>query len=111
MVGAFLLVASPFWILLSQRHMGQAWRVGIDHNTETDLALNGIYGRSRNSIFLGVLVGLLGLFLVVPNAIALLVWTQGIILIQIQILPEKAHLLKQHGDAYRDYCRRVPCWI
>ncbi|MCL4262614.1 MAG: hypothetical protein KJ069_05345 [Anaerolineae bacterium] len=71
----------------------------------------GVYGRSRNPIFLGMRGNLLGLLLVMPNAVTLTVWLLGDVLIQIQVYLEEAHLRQQHGRAYEHYCRQVPRWL
>ena len=110
-VGISSLIISLLWILLAQYHMGLAWRVGIDHGTQTGLVENGVFGRSRNPIFLGVVVGLIGLFFVLPNALTLLTAVTLMITVQIQVLLEETYLLEKHGATYRDYCSRVPRWL
>ena len=109
--GLAVLLLSLLWILLAQYQMGLAWRVGIDHQTETGLVETGIFGRSRNPIFLAVTAGLIGLFLVLPNALTLLTAVTLIISVNMQVLLEEVHLLEKHGPAYQDYCRRVPRWL
>ena len=110
-IGILSLVGSLLWILLAQYHMGLAWRVGIDHDTSTGLVEKGFFSRSRNPIFLGVAVGLIGLFFVLPNALTLLTAVVLIITVQIQVLLEEAYLLDKHGKTYRNYCSRVPRWL
>ena len=39
----------------------------------------GVFGLSRNPIFLGMMLTLLGLFLVIPNAVTLLTFVMGIV--------------------------------
>jgi protein-S-isoprenylcysteine O-methyltransferase Ste14 len=110
-MGMLGLIVSLLWILLAQYHMGLAWRVGIDHGTKTGLVEKGVFGRSRNPIFLGVVVGLGGLFFVLPNALTLLTAVVLMITVQMQVLLEETYLLEKHGDAYRVYCTRVPRWL
>jgi hypothetical protein len=50
--GLFLLAVSFIWTLLAQAQMGNSWRIGIDANTKTPLVTHGIFGISRNPIFL-----------------------------------------------------------
>jgi protein-S-isoprenylcysteine O-methyltransferase Ste14 len=54
---------------------------------------------------------LLGLFLVMPNAVTLTIWLLGDVLIQIQVYLEEAFLRQQHGPAYDQYSQQVPRWL
>jgi protein-S-isoprenylcysteine O-methyltransferase Ste14 len=109
--GLILLVASWLWTLLAQAQMGDAWRIGIDQQVKTELVQSGIFSRSRNPIFLGMIATLLGLFLVIPNALTLLELALSFTLIHIQVRLEETFLHQQHGDPYLTYCRQVPRWL
>lgn len=110
-VGITLLLLSLTWVLRAQSQMGDSWRIGIDAEHETALVTRGVYGRSRNPIFLGMRINLLGLFLVMPSAVTLTVWLLGDVLIQIQVYLEEAFLRQQHGRVYEQYCHQVPRWL
>jgi protein-S-isoprenylcysteine O-methyltransferase Ste14 len=56
-------------------------------------------------------VVLLGLFLVLPNAITLLIWGTGDILIQIQVRLEEEFLARTHGGSYLEYQKQVRRWV
>ncbi len=76
------------------------------------LVTDGVFRQSRNPVYLA--------FLLVQAALAWW-WANGWILIllpvtwllldRLQVRREEAYLLRQFGDAYRDYCRRVRRWI
>ena len=108
--GWALLSAALVWVFIAQVQMGASWRIGIDERP-TDLRANGLFARSRNPIFLGMRVMLLGLFLVLPNGWSLAFLLLGEVLMQLQVRFEEAHLDRLHGDAYRAYCLRVPRWL
>ena len=110
-IGLGLLLLSLVWILVAQAQMGNAWRIGIDTNAKTELVRTGLFRLSRNPIFLGMRVTLLGFFLALPNAATLAVLLMGDVLMQIQVRLEEEYLMRRHGEAYRDYCRRVRRWI
>jgi steroid 5-alpha reductase family enzyme len=76
-VGIVLLIISLFWVILAQAQMGTAWRIGIDKHHETPLMQDGLFRISRNPIFLGMRVTLLGLFLILPTAVTLAVLVVG----------------------------------
>lgn len=105
--GLVLVHAALIWIVVTQSHMKQSWRIGIDEKNKTSLVTNGLFGISRNPIFLGMIISTAGLFLILPNALTFLVAAASYIVIQIQIRLEEEHLLKQHGTAYKEYKRTV----
>ena len=107
---ALMLLALPF-IFLAQLQMGDSWRIGIDEQEKTALATHGIFAFSRNPIFLGILVSILGFFMAAPSAFTLLLAGLSYVSIQIQVRLEEAHLREQHGAAYRQYCRQVRRWV
>ncbi|HEY1025161.1 MAG TPA: isoprenylcysteine carboxylmethyltransferase family protein [Sphingobacteriaceae bacterium] len=107
LVGVVLGVLSLVWISIAQFQMGNSWRIGLDHQNKTQLIRHGLFGISRNPVFLGMLVSLLGFFLLLPNALTLLVLVCGYVLIQIQIRLEEDFLVKQHADEYIAYCKKV----
>lgn len=110
-MGWTLLIASLGWVVLAQVQMGASWRIGIDSARKTDLVAKGLFRISRNPIFLGMLVQLLGLFLLHPDAVTLLVLVCGYVLISVQVRLEEAHLLGLHGQTYRDYSAQVRRWL
>ncbi|MFV1948879.1 MAG: isoprenylcysteine carboxylmethyltransferase family protein [Anaerolineales bacterium] len=110
-LGLALLFASLIWIFVAQVNMGSAWRIGIDDENLTQLVTGGIFQISRNPIFLGMRLNLLGLFLVLPNAVTLAYWLVGDVMLQVQVLLEEEYLQKAHGDAYQKYTRQVRRWL
>jgi protein-S-isoprenylcysteine O-methyltransferase Ste14 len=71
----------------------------------------GVFGLSRNPIFLGMMLTLLGLFLVIPNAVTLLILGLGVVLIQIQVRLEEEFLSRTHDRNYEEYRRDVRRWL
>ena len=111
LIGSFLLVVSIVWVLIAQLHMQKSWRIGIDEDVKTDLVQTGLFKLSRNPIFLGMRMMLLGLFLILPNAGSLAILITGDVLIQIQVRLEEEFLTRTHGSAYVAYKRQVRRWI
>ncbi len=109
--GIGLLVISLLWILIAQSNMGRSWRIGVDADVKTDLIQGGLFSISRNPIFLGMRVMLIGFFLILPNALTFAIWLLGDTLMQIQVRLEEAHLREIHGDLYNAYTRRVRRWL
>jgi len=105
--GLVLMMMALIWVVIAQLQMKNSWRIGIDSTTKTDLVTHGLFRFSRNPIFLGMTISLIGFCLVFPTIIALAFFLIGSILIQIQIRLEEEYLLKEHGQIYLTYKMRV----
>jgi len=111
LTGIVLLLISLAWTILAQAQMGNSWRIGIDDEHKTELIQSGVFSLSRNPIFVGMTLTLLGLFLVIPNVGTLVTLLVGVILIGIQVRLEEEYLMRLHGDTYLQYHRNVRRWI
>lgn len=105
--GICLLIISLIWTIIAQVHMKDSWRIGIDSEQKTELITTGLFRYSRNPIFLGMIMSLIGLFLITPNALTGLFLVLGYVLIQIQIRLEEEFLSSRHGEKYMVYKRSV----
>lgn len=105
--GITLMITAFIWVVTAQVQMKNSWRIGIDCKTKTELITHGLFRFSRNPIFLGMMVSLIGFFLAFPTVIAFIFSLMGCILMQIQIRLEEEYLQKQHGQAYLTYKKRV----
>jgi protein-S-isoprenylcysteine O-methyltransferase Ste14 len=110
-VGIGLLLISLGWTVLAQIQMGNSWRIGINEEKKTALVQSGLFRRSRNPIFLGMIVTLTGVFLAIPNALTLLFLALGFVLIQIQVRLEEEFLTRIQGEEYAAYRREVRRWL
>jgi protein-S-isoprenylcysteine O-methyltransferase Ste14 len=72
----------------------------------------GLFSKTRNPMYLGLLLVLLGWAVWLQSLSNLLVIAGFVLyLTELQIKPEEAALGKIFGDAYADYCVRVRRWI
>ena len=78
----------------------------------TALVQSGVFGYTRNPMYLGLALVLAGWawwlgsaspWLVLPGFIAAVTW--------LQIIPEEQALHVLFGEPYAAYCRRVPRWL
>ena len=111
LIGQILLFAALIWVLIAQVHMQKSWRIGLDEDVKTELVQIGLFKFSRNPIFLGMRVMLLGLFLTLPSAITFTIFVAGELLIQIQVRLEEEFLTRTHGENYLAYQKQVRRWI
>lgn len=78
----------------------------------TALVSDGIFGITRNPMYLGLLLVLLGWAVWLQSLSNTLVLAGFVLFItEMQIKPEEEALLSIFGDAYADYCTRVRRWI
>ena len=110
-IGIVFLIASLAWTILAQAQMGESWRIGVDSENRTRLVHTGVFRISRNPIYLGMMITLIGLFLVIPNAITLLIFVMGVVVINIQVRLEEEYLRSSHGEEYERYQRTVGRWV
>lgn len=110
-IGWALLTLSIIWVVAAQAQMGASWRIGIDAGSRPPLVTTGIFALSRNPIFLGMRLSLLGLFLVLPNAITLAILLLAEVLMQVQVRLEESFLSSKHGIGYDRYRQAVRRWV
>jgi protein-S-isoprenylcysteine O-methyltransferase Ste14 len=102
-IGLILIHSSLIWVGIAQYQMSNSWRIGIDEKNKTELVTKGIFSVSRNPIFLGMIISVLGLFLIIPTALSFCLLVTTYFIIQIQIRLEEDFLEKQHSQTYINY--------
>ena len=110
-IGVAFVIFSLVWTIIAQAQMGEAWRIGIDTEHRTPLVQKGIFRISRNPIYLGVVITLSGLFLIIPNALTLLILILDLVLIGVQVRLEEEHVGEMYPREYAEYCQRVRRWL
>lgn len=107
---AGLVLALLGWVLclVSQAEMGESWRIGVEPGERTELVTEGLFAYSRNPFFAAVFIFALGLFLMVPNPIAVVAGLCLFLGFQIQVRTvEEPNLREVFGEAYVRYGERV----
>lgn len=102
-IGLVIIHTALIWILIAQYQMNNSWRIGIDEANKTPLVTRGVFSFSRNPIFLGMILTVLGFFLILPNALSFFLTLTSYFVIQVHIRLEEEFLERQHGQTYRDY--------
>lgn len=110
-IGLGLMHLAFLIIFVAQRNMANEWRIGIDHENKVNLITKGMFGITRNPIFLGVTLVFWGLFLIIPNTATVLILVAGTLVIQVQVRLEEEFLLKALGNEYQEYRHQVSRWL
>jgi len=90
---------------------GRSFRVGIDVDAPDQLVTTGIFAYSRNPIYVGFFLVLVGQILVFPNWVPLVYLAAGTWLFHRQVLREEQFMRQQYGDQYAAYCQRVRRYV
>ncbi|MEM9684082.1 MAG: isoprenylcysteine carboxylmethyltransferase family protein [Pseudomonadota bacterium] len=84
----------------------------LPHRGADRLVTSGPFALSRNPIYLGNTLLLLGAAGIFANLVFLPAALLNLMLVdRLAIAREEAHLASRFGDAWRDYAARVPRWI
>lgn len=78
----------------------------------SSLVTNGIYAKTRNPMYVGLSLVLIGWAVwlgSLSNIVVLVLFV--VVITELQIKPEEAALRELFGQEYRDYCQQVRRWI
>ena len=110
-LGVALCLGGVLILVLSLVAFGKSFRIGIDVDRPGRLVTTGIFAVSRNPIFVGFFVFLLGQFLVFPSWTPLIALAVAILLFHRQVLREEEFMRQRYGQEYLDYCSRVRRYV
>lgn len=106
--GIVLAVAGIVATFLAQLAMGDSWRIGVKSEERTELVTDGLFALVRNPIYSAMIPTVLGLALMVPNAVALIAFATLVLALELQVrVVEEPYLVRAHGASYARYAARV----
>lgn len=106
-IGVALCAAGLTLLAWSLVSFGQSFRVGIDAQRPDKLITTGIFAFSRNPIYVGFALILLGQFLIFSSWLLLAYLIAGYWLFHRQVRREEEFLSKHYGDDFEGYRKRV----
>ena len=95
---------------LALRAFGSSWRPGIDRERPGPPVTSGIFSRSRNPIYLSLMLLTAGVLLVVGQLVLLVLGMIFAVYFHFLIRREERFPMQHSGDAYRGYTQRVGRW-
>jgi protein-S-isoprenylcysteine O-methyltransferase Ste14 len=110
LAGMVLLLVSFTLVNYLQAYMHNDWRSGADAGTGM-LLTEGPYRRTRNPLFMAVILGQLGFFLAMPSVFSLVCLVVGATVIMRQARVEEGVLEARFGEQYRQYRDKTPRWL
>ena len=110
-IGVALCLAGLMLLVWSLVSFGQSFRVGIDVERPDKLITTGIFAFTRNPIYVGFALILLGQFLISSSWLLLAYLVAGYWLLHRQVLREEEFLSRHHGHEFEEYCKRVRRYV
>ncbi len=110
-VGVGLCLGGVLVLALSLVSFGNSFRVGIDAEQPGRLVTTGVFAMSRNPIYVGFFLFLLGQFLVFPSWTTLTALAFAAVLFHRQVLREEEFMRGRYGQEYAEYCGRVRRYV
>jgi len=113
-IGALvLLVAAGAALLLAAQTRFTSAKTDVKPwKTSSAIVSQGVYGVTRNPMYLGMALVYFGLALGFASPTALVLLPVVLVVIQTQVIArEERYLEGKFGDAYRDYTARVRRWL
>ena len=110
-VGVGLCLGGVLILVLSLVSFGNSFRVGIDAEAPGRLVTTGIFAVSRNPIYVGFFLFLLGQFLVFPSWTTVTALAFAAVLFHRQVLREEQFMWQRYGQEYAEYCGRVRRYV
>lgn len=113
LVGLGVMALGVTGMAFAQANMGKAWRIGVPNAREDSqlLVAHGLHAYSRNPIYVGVMLYLIGTLLMLPGPFTLAVTVGTFLLLQKLIASEEAFMTEAFGEAYLAYMKRVRRWV
>ena len=107
-LGLFLVLGGWALCLAAQAEMGESWRIGVEPGERTELVTDGLFAWSRNPFFAAVFLFSFGLFLMVPNPVAIVAGLCLFLGFEIQVRTvEEPNLRQVFGEEYERYGRET----
>tara|TARA_R110002096_G_scaffold138856_3_gene292903 strand:+ start:409 stop:1005 length:597 start_codon:yes stop_codon:yes gene_type:complete len=111
--GLTIMLFGLFVVLLCQFAMGKSWRIGVPAEKEESQTLitTGFYAYSRNPIYVGILIFLLGCVVTVPGPITILSLVFTAMFVRTIVKNEEVFMAASFGKEFETYCHEVRRWI
>jgi|GEM_PF-890529 len=111
--GVALMAVGILIAVISQVDMGRSWRIGLPDKLDEDqpLITGGLYQFSRNPIYVGIMLFVLGAVVVAPGPLTIASLVLTWIFISLIIRAEEDFLTREFGDAFETYKARVRRWL
>lgn len=93
--------------IVTWRHMGEQWRMGIDPTQKIRLLVDGPFAKVRHPIYSLSILLMLCSVVILPSPTMFVLAVIHILLMHIKAGNEERFLLEKQGRTYAEYCRKT----
>lgn len=110
--GGLLIMVAVIVLLRAKIELKRSAQPTAPGKPTTNLVMEGLFARSRNPMYVALLLGLAGFSIVFQSGwlLILLIPVFGALRVLL-IRREERYLARRFGQAYRDYCQKVRRWV
>lgn len=105
--GALIVTGALILYAIALRDLGVSWRLGLDRSAPGPLITGGVYRWTRHPIYIAFDLWFMGTFMLIGRLSFLVLGLVAVLLLHAIMGREERFLTRLHGDAYREYSRRV----
>lgn len=105
--GIIILLFGFFVMAVAHFNMGKEWRMGLDKNRNINLVTSGLFGISRNPVYVGIIIQAFGVFLIIKSLVSLVLLILLLIAFVLVIYTEERFLEDKFGREYLSYKNKV----
>ncbi|MCK5931696.1 Phospholipid methyltransferase [Fulvimarina manganoxydans] len=109
--GLALALGGSLLTMFAQSNMGRRWRVGVPDAAPDALVTAGLFGFSRNPVFLAMLTLAVGLAAALSSPVMIACAAVFWLACQIQVRDEERYLGDAFGAQYAAYRTQVRRWV
>jgi protein-S-isoprenylcysteine O-methyltransferase Ste14 len=107
-----IFICVGFMIMAIASRLFRKHKTTLTFDKSTHLVTEGIYSRTRNPIYLGMFIMLIGIGICFGNLFSIIMPFGFIIIIRLMIIPKEEKLMfEAFGQDYLDYKKKVRRWI
>ena len=112
LVGIVLIIIGIGFIVLARREFAQYGQPTDPGHPTSKVVKTGVFAISRNPLYLGGSIFLLGIVLLLNTLWAIVMLLLSIIICHyVLIIPEELYLARKFGDEYEEYIASVHRWL
>jgi protein-S-isoprenylcysteine O-methyltransferase Ste14 len=107
-----LIIIFGFSMMGKARMLFKKYKTNLDFNISSYLVTEGIYSKTRNPMYLGMFLFLLGIAVCFRNLISCIIPFVFLLTIRIIFIPKEENLMTERfGQEYQHYKKSVRRWI
>lgn len=111
-VGGVLVILGVAWVAMGARTQTRAGTEFLPDRPSTRIVTHGVYGATRNPMYLGFVLAGIGVAVLADSWWGLLGAVAGALLLdRLVIVREERYLERKFGEEYLAYKRRVRRWL